>query len=72
MSTMARYILNEQVVRGVNVIETMFYPATSPARRIRASTTAPATPGAPARAAGRAFGVMRDPGWPALMEYSRR
>ncbi len=30
-ATMARYILNEEVVRGVNVIETMFYPATSPA-----------------------------------------
>ena len=29
-ATMARYILNEEVVRGVNVIETMFYPATSP------------------------------------------
>jgi hypothetical protein len=27
--TMARYILNEQFVRGVNLIETMYYPATS-------------------------------------------
>lgn len=30
--TMARYILNEQFVRGVNLIETMYYPATTGAR----------------------------------------
>ncbi len=31
--TMARYILNEQFVRGVNLVETMYFPATStPAR----------------------------------------
>ena len=28
--TMARYIINEQLVRGINLIETMFYPATHP------------------------------------------
>ena len=28
--TMARYILNEQLVRGINVMETMFYSATRP------------------------------------------
>lgn len=27
--TMARYILNEQFVRGINLIETMYYPASS-------------------------------------------
>ena len=27
--TMARYILNEQFVRGINLVETMYYPATS-------------------------------------------
>jgi hypothetical protein len=27
--TMARYIINEQLVRGVNLVETMYYPATS-------------------------------------------
>ncbi len=27
--TMARYILNEQFVRGVNLVETMYFPATS-------------------------------------------
>ena len=29
MSTMARYILNEQFVRGVNLVETMYFPASS-------------------------------------------
>jgi hypothetical protein len=31
--TMARYILNEQFVRGVNLVETMYYPATSTPNR---------------------------------------
>jgi hypothetical protein len=52
--TQARYILNEQLVRGVNLFETMFYPATSPSGR-----------GGPSE-------VMRDPGWPALMQYIQR
>lgn len=30
---MARYILNEQFVRGINLIETMYYPATSTPNR---------------------------------------
>jgi hypothetical protein len=55
--TQARYVLNEQLVRGVNLVETMFYPATRP--------DAPAGRGGPSA-------VMRDPGWPALMEYTRR
>ena len=75
--TMARYILNEQIVRGVNVIETMFYSATPPAGA--APATAPATPAgasaatapAPARRGGPSAG-MRDPAWPALMDYARR
>jgi hypothetical protein len=54
--TMARYILNEQMVRGVNLFETMFYPASNPSGTGR---------GGPSE-------VMRDPGWPALMEYVRR
>jgi hypothetical protein len=86
--TMARYVVNEQIVRGVNVIETMFYSATAPsgaaptAAPIAAPPTttagAPATPAATtagAAAAPRRGGpsdVMRDPAWPALMEYSRR
>jgi hypothetical protein len=72
--TIARYILNEQVVRGINVIETMFYPATSPQDAFGppAPTTAPATPGAPARPRGGPSALMRDPAWPALMKYLQR
>ena len=53
-ATMARYILNEEVVRGVNVIETMFYPATSPADAFGppAPTAPSATPGSAARVRG--------------------
>ena len=75
--TMSRYILNEQFVRGINLIETMFYPATrpgAPARPIPASaapvTSPSATVGVPPP--DRPRSMMRDPGWPALMEYSRR
>jgi hypothetical protein len=50
---MARYILNEQFVRGVNLVETMHYSASSTPR------------GGPAS-------YMKDPGWPALMAYTRR
>jgi hypothetical protein len=53
--TQARYILNEQLVRGVNLFETMFYPATNPG----------GGRGGPAA-------YMRDPAWPALMQYSQR
>jgi hypothetical protein len=78
--TMARYILNEEVVRGVNVIETMFYPATSPADAFgppadaataaTAATTGAAAP--PRRPRGGPSALMRDPGWPALMQYLQR
>ncbi len=71
-ATMARYILNEEVVRGVNVIETMFYPATSPADAFGPPATAPATPGAPMRPRGGPSALMRDPAWPALMQYLQR
>jgi hypothetical protein len=70
--TMARYILNEEVVRGVNVIETMFYPATSPADAFGPPATTPAAPGAPMRPRGGPSALMRDPGWPALMQYLQR
>ena len=71
-ATMARYILNEEVVRGVNVIETMFYPATSPADAFGPPATTPATPGAPMRPRGGPSALMRDPAWPALMQYLQR
>jgi hypothetical protein len=76
--TMARYILNEQVVRGVNVIETMHYSASPPAGAApepAPAPVAPATPGAPAvpaRPRGGPSALMRDPGWPALMQYLQR
>lgn len=50
----ARYILNEQFARGINLVETMYFPATS-------------TPGR-----GGPMPFMRDPGYPALMDYTRR
>jgi hypothetical protein len=70
--TMARYILNEQVVRGINVIETMFYPATSPPDAFGPPAATPTQPGAPARPRGGPSALMRDPGWPALMQYLQR
>jgi hypothetical protein len=51
--TMARYILNEQFVRGINLVETMYYPASTGAR-------------------GGPMQFMRDPDYPALMQYASR
>jgi hypothetical protein len=81
--TMARYILNEQIVRGVNVIETMYFsstatakapPPVAPTAEQAAAASMPAVP--PPAGATRPRGgpspLMRDPGWPALMDYVRR
>lgn len=62
--TMARYILNEQIVRGVNLVETMYYPATPPLKAENISARQERQGGPPE--------VMRDPGWPALMQYVQR
>lgn len=82
--TMARYILNEQMVRGINVIETMMFAATRPAgappeperpRPPVATTTAGGTaaPAPPPRPRGGGpSNLMRDPAWPALMDYVHR
>ncbi len=74
--TMARYILNEQLVRGINVMETMFYSATRPASAgpEPARPATPATPGAPATPPRRGgpSEVMRDPAFPELADYVRR
>ncbi|HEX9198914.1 MAG TPA: glycosyl hydrolase, partial [Acidobacteriaceae bacterium] len=73
--TMARYILNEQLVRGINIMETMFYSATRPGGDPPAptlTTAPPAGAAAPPVRRGGPSAVMRDPGWPALMEYVRR
>jgi hypothetical protein len=53
----ARYILNEQLVRGVNLVETMYYPSTA--------TPAGARRGGPSA-------LMLDASWPGLMSYVRR
>ncbi len=76
--TLARYILNEQMVRGVNLIETMYYPSTAtsqaPPPAIAASTPGAPPPAMPANPVPRGgpSEVMRDPAWPALMNYVRR
>ncbi len=71
--TLARYILNEQLVRGINVMETMFYSATRPegsAPEAAPTPTAGAAAAPPRR--GGPSAVMRDPGFPALADYVRR
>ena len=83
--TMARYILNEQMVRGINVIETMMFSATRPTgvppepvrtpppSAATAATAAPNTAAAPPRPRGGGPSeLMRDPAWPALMDYVHR
>jgi len=76
--TMARYILNEQIVRGVNLIETMYYPSTAttaaapPVAASAAAVTEGSMPAVPSPSRGGPSAVMRDPGWPALMDYVRR
>ncbi len=72
--TLARYILNEQLVRGINVMETMFYSATRPqgaAPEAAATTPLPGAAAGPPRRGGPSA-VMRDPGFPALADYVRR
>jgi hypothetical protein len=61
---MVKYILDEQFVRGINLIETMYYPATStPSRN---------TPGVNGDTSGGPAAYMRDPAYPALLTYVRR
>jgi hypothetical protein len=84
--TMARYILNEQMVRGINVIETMMFAATRPAGAppeparprppVAATATTATAPNAaappPRPRGGGPSELMRDPAWPALMDYIHR
>jgi hypothetical protein len=81
--TMARYIINEQIVRGVNVIETMYFSSTAtakapppatptPEQAAAASMPAVPPPAGATRPRGGPSPLMRDPGWPALMDYVRR
>lgn len=61
---MVKYVLDEQFVRGVNLIETMYYPATS--------TPGHSTPGPNGDTSGGPAKYMRDPAYPALLAYVRR
>jgi len=76
--TLARYILNEQIIRGINVMETMYYPSTATALAAPAAApsaaqaSAAAMPAVPPPPRGGPSDVMRDPGWPALTQYVRR
>jgi hypothetical protein len=75
---MARYVLNEQIVRGITMTEGMSYGASSgpmgpPAGAAAASGTGTIPPAAGAVAPRpRLPAAMADPGWPALMDYIRR
>jgi hypothetical protein len=66
---MARYVLNEQIVRGITLTEGMSYGASSPPAADVTHRPASAAAG-PKRA--RIPAAMADPGWPALMDYIRR
>ncbi len=86
--TMARYVLNEQIVRGINMTEGMSYGASSNQGQPRVAPaasgqTTPASGQAAASgqggaapgavaAAPRPTSAMSDPGWPALMDHIRR
>jgi hypothetical protein len=58
-----RYILNEEMVRGVNQIEVMFFPASS---SVSLNGNTPNTK------AGKPSAFMSEPGFPDLMQYVRR
>jgi len=65
----ARYVLNEQIARGITLTEGMSYGASSgpmgpPPAAAGAATAVPPRPRVPA--------AMADPGWPALMDTIRR
>jgi hypothetical protein len=59
----ARYVLNEEFVRGVNQIEVMFFPASS---SVSLNGNTPNT------GAGKPSAFMNEPGFPDLMQYTRR
>jgi alpha-L-rhamnosidase len=59
----ARYVLNEEMVRGVNQVEIMFFPASS-AVSLNGNT--------PNTGAGKPSAFMNEPGFPDLMQYVRR
>jgi len=76
--TFARYIINEQIVRGINVIETMSFSSTAtalappPAKPTPQQAAAASMPAVTQPRRGGPSPLMRDPAWPALMDYARR
>jgi len=70
--TMARYVFNEQIIRGINLTEGMSYGASSPPdpQRVPPPAATPAVAGAVAPP--RPTSAMADAGWPVLMDYIRR
>ena len=82
--TMARYVFNEQIIRGITLTEGMSYGASSP--RPTPLPGAPARPPRNLQARRSNFyasattspqrprlpAAMADPGWPPLMDYIRR
>jgi hypothetical protein len=71
---MARYVLNEQIVRGITLTEGMSFGASSTPRPDSVQQNPAAAGAASASAPPRAKlpAAMADPGWPALMDYIRR
>jgi len=76
--TMARYVLDEQIIRGINITEGMSYGASSAQGPPRVPPAAVAATGQGGAASGataappRPPSAMSDPGWPALMDHIRR
>ena len=67
----ARWVVNEEMVRGISLFEFMFYMSSAP----RAADPGPAATGsgaAPPRQPGGARGYMADPAFPALAAYTHR
>ncbi len=69
---MARYVLNEQIVRGINLTEGMSYGASSAQMPPAGAPDASGSSIAPPQRRGGLPAAMADPGWPALMDYIRR
>jgi hypothetical protein len=68
----ARYVLNEQIVRGINLTEGMSYGASSTQLSPAVAPVADGASSAPPQRRGGLPAAMMDPGWPALMDYIRR
>jgi hypothetical protein len=72
--TMAKYVFDEQIVRGINLTEGMSYGASSAQTplAVAPATGAAAAGGSQPQRRGGLPAAMADPGWPALMDYISR